>query len=159
MVWLAIQPRNLIENGECRAYCTLGIIVMSLGIAEICHHTMAQILGNKTAESGYDFGCNAVIRIDDLPPVLGVKLRRNGSGIDKIAKQNREMAAFTGWRCRRKAVGRTWGRSIVAQACAAHVAKPCSLSIVDAAFWTAHVPAHHACSSRRVRLTKFEVLN
>ena len=71
-----VELRNRVEDREARARCTFSVIIVGLGIAEECHHTVAEVLGDMPAEALDGLRRRAMVLADDLPPLFRIKLRR-----------------------------------------------------------------------------------
>ena len=62
------------QTGACGA---LAVIIVGLGPAEICHDTIAEILGDMAAESSDRLGRGAMLASNHLAPFFGVELSGN----------------------------------------------------------------------------------
>jgi hypothetical protein len=83
-----------ISHRETGPHSAFGIGLAGFGPAEIDEHTVANIASDE-ATKRLGGGCDAgLIGADDLPQILGIEARREGSGADEIAEHNAERAAF-----------------------------------------------------------------
>ena len=64
---------------------------MGLGIAEVGHHAVAEVLGDMAAEAVDRLGCGAMILGDDLAPFLGVEMAAISVEPTRSQKQHRQM--------------------------------------------------------------------
>ena len=78
---------------------------MGLGIADIDEQTVPEQLGNMSFIALDDCNADFLVCTHDVPIVFGVELGREFGGIDQVAEQHGELAAFGLWR--RSGVGRT----------------------------------------------------
>src|SRR5215467_11158805 len=60
------EPAYRVDDGEPGPYRPFGIVLMRLGIAEIDHHPVPHILGDKTGEPGDRISDRAVIDADEF---------------------------------------------------------------------------------------------
>ena len=91
-----VEFRYCVENRQAGTGSTLGIVVMRLGIAEVSHHAVAEVLGDMPAEALDRLRRRAMIFGDDLPPLLGIEMAGYLGRADKIAKQHRQMPTLAG---------------------------------------------------------------
>ena len=91
-------PAFTIKQLQAGADRPFSIVVVSNRPAEIGHDTVAEILGNVTAESNDRFSCGAVISSEYLTPFFGIEARRNFGGAYEIAEQYRQMPPLAGGR-------------------------------------------------------------
>ena len=63
------------DDRQAGARNALGVIVVSLGISEESHYTVAEILRDVATEAGYRFGGGALVSGHSLEPFLGIELR------------------------------------------------------------------------------------
>src|SRR5215475_13529752 len=82
------------KNAQPRPYCSLGVIFMGLGIAEVHQESIPQELGNVSVKTLDDVRTNSVIGTDHLPILFGVELRGQVGGIDQVAEHDGELTAF-----------------------------------------------------------------
>ncbi len=71
-----LQPADRVEDGKAGAHGLLGVMLMSRRVAKIDQHAIAQVLGDKSIESGHHIGAPFVEGGDQIPHVLGVKTGR-----------------------------------------------------------------------------------
>ena len=90
------------DEREAGLHRALGVVFMSLGIAEIDQYAVAHILGDKPAVAFDDRRAAAMIGADDLPQVLGIELGRKGGRTDQVAEHQCELTAFSGVPGRRR---------------------------------------------------------
>jgi hypothetical protein len=81
-------------DGESSAHRPLGVVLLHLRVAEEHHQPVPQLLQHVTAEACYGRGGLFEIGIDEIPPILGVKPRREVCRSDEIAKHQRDRTTF-----------------------------------------------------------------
>src|SRR5437667_7018384 len=116
---------------------TLHVVIMSLWPAEVGHDSVAQILRDMPAKALNCTGRPTMIIRDDFAPLFGIELRGEAGRVHQVAKQHRQMSPLAGDRCRNPSIS-CGCRGNITQGCAARVAESGGLSIVRAAFRTAH---------------------
>ena len=82
------------EDTQPRAYGSLGVIFMGLGIAKIDEETIPEQLGDMSFIALDDFRADFLICMDHVPIVFGIELGGEFSGIDQVAEHHRELTAF-----------------------------------------------------------------
>jgi hypothetical protein len=90
----AIEVFHCSENTQPRAYCSLRIVFMGVGIAEIHQETIAQVLGNIAIVALDDFSTGRLIGTHHIPVLFGIESAGECGGIDQVAEHDGELAAF-----------------------------------------------------------------
>jgi hypothetical protein len=93
----SIEVSHGIEDTQARAYCSLGIILMRLGIAEVHQESIPKELRNVTLIALNHLSTDALIRTDHVPVLFGVELAGESCGVHEITKQHGELTAFSFW--------------------------------------------------------------
>src|SRR5262249_51455341 len=89
-----IQVFYGIEDTQARAYCSVSIIFMCLGIPKVHEETIPKELGDVPVIALNHLRTGSLIRTDYVPVLFGVKLRRKLGGIDQVAEHHRELPSF-----------------------------------------------------------------
>ena len=92
-----VKFRYCLEDREACARGTLRIVVVGLGIAEECHHAVAEVLRDMAAKA---FDClrrRTMVLANDLSPLFRIKMASYLGRADEIAEQHRQMAALALW--------------------------------------------------------------
>src|SRR5215510_3658453 len=89
-----IQISHGSEDTQTRAYCSLRIIFMRLGIPKVHEQSIPKELGNMSLIALDDFRTCRLISTNDFPVLFGVELRREFGGIDQVAEHDRELSSF-----------------------------------------------------------------
>src|SRR5262245_54722697 len=108
--FLLLQPGIKVshssKNSQPRAYCSLGIIFVRLGIAEVHEKPISEQLGDMSFIALDNFGADVLVCPYHIPPVFRVELAGEFGGIDQVAEHDGELTAFSfggmrgnGWRC------------------------------------------------------------
>jgi hypothetical protein len=82
------------KHAQTRSYCSLRIIFMGLGIAEVHEEPIPKELGYVSLIALDDFRTSQLIRTDHVPIVFGVKRGGEFGGIDQVTKHHRELPSF-----------------------------------------------------------------
>src|SRR5215470_4643179 len=90
-----IQVSHGSKNSQPSSYCSLRIIFVSLGIAEIHQETIAQELGNMSVKTLDHFSTHGLIRTYHITPVFRVELAGEFRGIDQVAEHDGELTTFS----------------------------------------------------------------
>ena len=94
------------DDRERRADRVLGVLFVSLRIAEVGEHAVAHVFGDEAAVGRDEASAACVIGCEDLPHVLGVEPRGKRGRADEIDNHHSEMTALGGGRfcdpCRRR---------------------------------------------------------
>jgi hypothetical protein len=72
-----------------------------LGVAEVDEQAVAEVLGDMALIAGDHLGARLLIGPYHLAPVFRVEPARQRRGIDEVAEQHGELAAFGVWGARR----------------------------------------------------------
>jgi hypothetical protein len=72
----------------------LGIIFVSLGIAEIAEQTVTQELRDVSFIALDDFSADVLVCTHHVPVLFGIELGREAGRIDQITKHHRELPSF-----------------------------------------------------------------
>ena len=89
---------------ERRAHGALAVVLLRLGIAEQRHQPVAELLQDMAAERGHGGRGGVEITPHQIPPVLGIELRREARRAHEVAKHDRDrtvlgvLAGRRGWR-------------------------------------------------------------
>src|SRR5215510_9772495 len=92
-----IQVFHRRKNAQPSPYCSLRIVFMRLGIAEIDEETVTEQLGDMPIVALDHVGTHPLIGTDDSPVLFGIELRREFGGIDQVTEHDGELAAFGVW--------------------------------------------------------------
>src|SRR5438067_5931977 len=103
----AIEVSHGSKNSQTSPYCSLGVIFMCLGIAEVHEESIPEELGDMPIVALDNFRTSRLIGTDDFPVLFGVELGGKFSGIDQVAEHDGELAAFR-VRCTRAYARRCW---------------------------------------------------
>ena len=87
--WVLAELGYCIENRQTRTCAALGVVVVRLGIAEVRHHPVAQILRHAPSEALDGLRSRAVILADHPSPFFGVEMAGYLGRSDEIAEQHR----------------------------------------------------------------------
>ena len=91
-----VELRRCLDNRKSGPHGALGVMFVSLRIAEIGQHPVAHILGDEAAVA-FDQICAAtMIAANDLTHVLGIEPRRQRRRADEVAEHDRELAPLGG---------------------------------------------------------------
>ena len=74
------------DDGKCRVYGTLRIVLVCQRVAEIRQYAVSQIARNKAVERSDRFAAGALILADQVRQSLGVDL--SGKGVEPTKSQN-----------------------------------------------------------------------
>src|SRR5215471_6130071 len=104
------QVCHRLKDSQASPYCSLGIVLVRLGIAKIDQQSITKELGNIAVKTRDDVCAHLLIRTDNLSEVLRVELPRQGSGLHQITEHHRKLSAFSlGYgRCREWWCDRGW---------------------------------------------------
>src|SRR5215813_10618965 len=94
---LFIQVFDRSEDAQARAYCSVRIIFMGLGIAEVHEESIPEQLGDMSIVALDDLGTDPLVCTDHVTPVFGVELGGKFCGVHEITKHDRELTAFGFW--------------------------------------------------------------
>ena len=83
-------------NGEAGTHGAFGIGLTSFRPAKIDQHTVTDVTRDEAVEPLDGGGDARLIGADDLPQILGIEARREGSRADEIAKHHAERTALGG---------------------------------------------------------------
>jgi len=106
-----LQGCHRSEDTQTRAYGSMRVIVVRLGIAKIDEETIAQELGNMSVKTLDDCRTGGVIRTDHVAVVFGIELAGESGGVHYVTEHHGELAAFRlgrsrgGWRRGRHGCG------------------------------------------------------
>ena len=93
-----VKLRYGVEHRQAGAGSTLRVVVVGLGIAEVCHYTVTKVLRDTPAKALDGLRCRTMVLADDLAPLFGIEMASYLSRADKIAEQYRQMPPLAGWR-------------------------------------------------------------
>ena len=87
------ELRRRLDQGKAGLHSVLGVMLVSLGIAEIGQHPVTHVLGDEPAGLGDEIGTAAVINSDRLAQILGVEARGECCRAHQIAEHHGELVA------------------------------------------------------------------
>ena len=88
---VASRPTASITPSPARAARSASSL-MRLRIAEVNQHTVAHILGDKTAKAADGVGDAAMVGADDLAQILGIEARRQRRRSHQVTEHDCELA-------------------------------------------------------------------
>src|SRR5215510_4413949 len=98
-----IQVSHRIQDTQARAYSSLCVIFMGLGIAEIDEQTVTEKLGDMPIVALNNFSTHLLIGTHHVTPVFRVEVAGESCRVYQITKHNRELSSFrVRRRCRRE---------------------------------------------------------
>ena len=77
-------------DGQRGPHGAFGVILLRLRVSEQGHQPVAELLQHVSAKRGHRLRRFVEIRVDEVPPVLGVKLGRKARRSDEIAEHDRD---------------------------------------------------------------------
>src|SRR4029453_8915758 len=86
-----IQVFHRSEDAQACSYCSMRIIFMGVGIAEIDEQTITEQLGNMSFIALDDFRADFLVCTYHVPVVFGIELGGEAGGIDQIAKHHSQL--------------------------------------------------------------------
>jgi len=89
-----IQVFHRSENTQPRAYCSVSVIFMGLGIAKVHEESIPKELGDMSLIALDNFGTNSLIRTDHVPVLFGIELGGEFSGLDQITEHHGKLSAL-----------------------------------------------------------------
>src|ERR1700756_2710084 len=92
-----VELRECVENRQARSRGTFAVVVVGLGIAEVRHYAITEVLRDMTVEALNCLCRRTMVLPDDPPPFFRIKLRCDARRVHQIAKQHRQMAALALW--------------------------------------------------------------
>jgi hypothetical protein len=84
-----------VEDPEACARATLRIVLVGLGVAEECHHAVAEILSDMPAEALDGLRRRSMIVGNDFAPLLGIEMAGDLGRADQIAEKHGQMPPLT----------------------------------------------------------------
>jgi hypothetical protein len=81
-----IEPGQRVYQTEAAPHGPLGSVFMGLGIAKVDEEPIPQILGDMAVEALHDLCTHAVIGVDHLTEIFGIKLPSEARGVHQITK-------------------------------------------------------------------------
>jgi len=91
-----LQPGHRCDQLKPRPYCPLGIVLMSLRIAEIHKHAVAHIFCHEPVEAAHGFGDAFLISRNDFSQIFGVHAGGECCRSNKVGKQHGYLPALGG---------------------------------------------------------------
>src|SRR5262245_21276090 len=82
------------KNSQPSPYCSLGVILMGLGIAKIDEETITKELGDVPIIASNHLRTGGLVGTDHGPVLFGVELGGEFGRIHEVAEHHRELAAF-----------------------------------------------------------------
>src|SRR5262245_43927647 len=89
------------KNSQTSPYCSVGIILMCLGIAEIDKQTITEQLSDMPIIALNDLGTDLLVYTDHVTPVFWVELAGELRGVHQITEHDGELPSFSLWSLRR----------------------------------------------------------
>jgi hypothetical protein len=89
-----IQRPHGLDDPEPAAHGPLGLVFMSLGIAEVHEQTIPKVLGNMPIKALDDLSTELLIGAYHFPEVFRIQLASEGGRVHEVAEQHRELATF-----------------------------------------------------------------
>src|SRR2546429_9790413 len=86
-----IQVSQCMEDTQPRAYGSLGVIFMCLGIAKIDEETIPEQLGDMSFIALDDLRTDPLIRTDDVSIRFGVELGGEFRGVHQVTEHHGEL--------------------------------------------------------------------
>jgi hypothetical protein len=86
---VVMQCRHRLEDLQASPYCSVGIVLMGLGVAKVDQESIAQELRYMPVIALDDRGARGLVGPHDVPIFFRVKLRGQGGGIDQVAEHDR----------------------------------------------------------------------
>src|SRR5206468_9926215 len=83
------------EDTQTRSYCSVSVIFMCLGIAEVHEEPIPKELSNVSVKTLDDFRTSRLIGTDDVPVLFWVELAGEFGGFDQITEHDGELTAFS----------------------------------------------------------------
>ena len=83
-----------LDDRQPRAHGALGVVLVSLRVAEVDEQAVAQVLRHVTVEALDHPGGGLLVAPEDLAPVLRIEPRRQSRRVHQIAEEHRELAAL-----------------------------------------------------------------
>jgi hypothetical protein len=93
--WVLVELRYGVKNCQACAHGPFGVVVMCFGIAEECHHAIAEILRDMPAETLDGLRRRTMVLANDLPPFFRVEMAGYLGRADQITEKHRQMAPLT----------------------------------------------------------------
>src|SRR5438132_8739436 len=90
-----IQVSHGIEDTQPRAYCSLSVVLMGLGIPKIHQETIPEQLGDMSIVALDNLGTGGLIRTDHVSVVFGIELRGELRGVHQVAEHDRELSTLS----------------------------------------------------------------
>src|SRR5712691_2517182 len=95
-----IQVSHRSEDTQTSPYCSLGIIFMSVGIAEIHQEPIAKELGDMPIVALDNVGTHPLRCTHHVPVVFRIELAGELRRVHQITEHHRELPTFSVWRRR-----------------------------------------------------------
>src|SRR4029450_7974646 len=86
-----------IEDTQTSPYCSLGIVLVSLGIPTVHQETIPQQLGDMPIVALDNLGTHPLIRTHHITPVFRVELRGQFGRVHEVTEHDRQLTAFGFW--------------------------------------------------------------
>src|SRR5215813_4515932 len=84
------------DHLQPRAHCSIGVILMGLGVAKVDEHAVAEIPRHEPPETSYGFSDALLIGRDDLAQVLRVHPGRERRRPNKVREHHRDLTTLRG---------------------------------------------------------------
>ena len=75
-----------LDQGQASAYCSLGVMLMGLWVAEIDQYAIAHVPSDKAVEAADRLGDAIVVRAQNVAQVFRIEPRRQRCRADHIAE-------------------------------------------------------------------------
>src|SRR5215813_10713371 len=89
-----MEVSHRIQDTQTRSYCSMRIIFMGMGIAEIDEQTVTQELGNVPVIAANHLRTGGLVGTYHVPVLFGVELGGKPCGIDQVAEHHGELPTF-----------------------------------------------------------------
>src|SRR5215475_7965490 len=90
----SIEVSHRSKNSQTSSYCSLGIIFVCLGIAEIDKQTVTEQLSDMPIVALNNCRTHLLIRTNHFSVLFGIKLAGKFRGINQVTKQQAELPSF-----------------------------------------------------------------
>src|SRR2546425_1281733 len=90
----AIEVSHSSNNSQTSPYCSLGVIFMGLGIAEVDQETIAKVLGDMPIEALNNFRTHLLICPYHVTPVFRVELGCQLRRFHQITENHGQLPSF-----------------------------------------------------------------
>src|SRR5262252_6571723 len=92
---MGIQGSYRLYDAQTSPYCSVGVIFMGVGIAEVHQQSIAQELCNVSVKTLDDFRTSGLIGTYHVSVHFWVELRREFRGVHEVTKHDGELPTFS----------------------------------------------------------------